>query len=98
VAAYSSVSNDYQTLKSSTRRKVMPAIGMKSYRSFNRKGKTKTKKKKPSIKGTRTHEELMASIARAGRTVKGGSLEHQTKSQRSKAPYKASGPKKAPAP
>lgn len=76
----------------------MPAIGMKSYRSFNRKGKTKTKKKKPSIKGTRTHEELMASIARAGRTVKGGSLEHQTKSQRSKAPYKASGPKKAPAP
>ena len=79
----------------------MPAIGVKGYRSFNRnlanKSKTK-KKKKPSIKGTRTHEELMDSIARAGRTVKGGAIGSQTASQRSKAPYKASGPKKAPPP
>ena len=52
---------------------------------------TKRRNKK---KGVRSHQELLDSIARSGRTVKGGSLKHQTKSQRSKAPYKKDSPSK----
>jgi len=59
---------------------------------------TKRRNKK---KGTRTHEELLASIARAGRSIKGGDPMHQTASQRSKAPgkdrtIKAPGPRPSP--
>ena len=61
---------------------------------------TKRRNKK---KGVRSHQELLDSIARAGRTVKGGAIGSQTKSQRSKAPgkartIKAPGPRPSPKP
>jgi len=48
----------------------------------------KRRKKRPGSKGTKSYETIMDSIARAGRTAKGGGLKHQTRSQRSEGAVK----------